>query len=155
MKLYLVQHGDAVKKETDPNRPLSAQGEQDIDRLGAFLKRAGIRVERVMHSGKLRAAQTAERLATAIAPGVTLEITNLVNPDDDPKEFASQQASSDKEMLVVTHMPFVAKLVSHLVDDDADYRIAVNFQPGSAVCLEHGADARWLINWMVRPELLG
>ena len=53
MKLYLVQHGEACAKEIDPERPLTEQGQADIDRLAVFLKAAGIQVERVIHSGKL------------------------------------------------------------------------------------------------------
>jgi phosphohistidine phosphatase len=32
MKLYLMQHGQAMAKEQDPERPLTQQGRQDVDR---------------------------------------------------------------------------------------------------------------------------
>ena len=67
MKLYLAQHGEACAKDIDPERPLTDQGRDDIERLAAFLARAGIQVERVIDSGKLRAAQTADLLAAAVA----------------------------------------------------------------------------------------
>ena len=67
MKLYLAQHGEACPKDIDPDRPLTDQGREDIERLAAFLARAGIEVERVIDSGKLRAAQTADLLAAAVA----------------------------------------------------------------------------------------
>ena len=60
MKLYLVQHGEACAEDVDPERPLTAQGRADVERLAAFLQQAGIQVGRVIHSGKLRAEQTAE-----------------------------------------------------------------------------------------------
>ena len=41
MRVYLVQHGDAVPKEVDPDRPLSDTGRQDIERLAKFLNRIG------------------------------------------------------------------------------------------------------------------
>ena len=63
MKLYLVQHGEAHAKNVDPERPLTERGHGDVARLAAFLSRAGVRVERVIHSGKLRAEQTAGVLA--------------------------------------------------------------------------------------------
>ena len=87
MKLYLVQHGEACAKEVNPERPLTEQGKEDVDRLGPFLKQAGIQVDRVIHSEKLRAIQTAERLANAIAPGVELETSGISNPNDNPKHF--------------------------------------------------------------------
>jgi phosphohistidine phosphatase len=153
MKLYLVQHGEACAKEDDPDRPLTDQGKADIDRLAAFLKQAGIRVERVIHSGKLRAAQTAERLANAIAPGVELESSGIINPNDNPKAFDWQSDSWDRDTLVVGHLPFMAKLVSHLVIDDENRSITA-YRPGSVVCLEREDGTHWQLDWMVRPELL-
>jgi phosphohistidine phosphatase len=153
MKLYLVQHGEACAKDADPERPLTDQGKADIDRLAAFLGQAGVRVQRVIHSGKLRAAQTAERLANAVAPGAELESSGIINPNDSPKAFDWQSGSWDRDTLVVGHLPFMAKLVSHLVIED-ESRIITAWQPGSIVCLERYNSAHWQIGWMIRPELL-
>ena len=152
MKLYLVQHGEACAKQVDPERPLTEQGNSDIDRIAAFLRQAGIRVERVIHSEKLRAVQTAEYLAQAIAPGVVPESSGIVNPNDDPRAFDWQSGSWDRDTLVVGHLPFMAKLVSHLVVEDEDKPLTA-WQPGSIVCLERADHTRWQINWMLRPEL--
>lgn len=153
MKLYLVQHGEACTKEVDPDRPLTDQGKEDVDRLAAFLKQAGIQVDRVIHSEKLRAIQTAECLANAIAPGVELETSGIINPNDNPQAFDWQSDSWDKDTLVVGHLPFLAKLVSHLVIEDEN-KLITDWQTGSAVCLGHNSNAQWQINWMIRPELL-
>ena len=152
MKLYLVQHGEARAKDVDPERPLTDQGEHDIDRLAAFLKQAGVRVERVIHSGKRRAAQTAERLAVAIAPDVELESSGIINPHDNPKAFDWQSDGWDRDTLVVGHLPFLAKLVSHLVIEDEN-RLITCYEPGSIVCLGRHDDAHWRIDWMLRPDL--
>lgn len=154
MKIYLVQHGEACAKEVDPDRPLTDQGKADIERLAAFLKRAGIQVERVIHSGKLRAAQTAERLAHAIAAGVELESCTLINPNDNPKTFDWQSDSRGRDTLVVGHLPFMARLVSHLLIEDEN-RLITAWQPGSIVCPQREDAGSWRINWMIRPELLG
>ena len=153
MKLYLVQHGEAYAKDVDPERPLTDRGVQDVERLAAFLARAGVRVERVIHSGKRRAAQTAERLSRAIAPGVEPEASGLIDPNDNPKAFDWQSESWGQDCLVVGHLPFMARLVSHLLIDDEN-RPTVAFEPGSVVCLERGDAARWPVCWVIRPELL-
>jgi phosphohistidine phosphatase len=153
MKLYLVQHGAAVAKENDPQRPLTPEGRADVERLAAFLKHAGVRVNRVIHSGKLRAEQTAECLADAIAAGIELEASGLINPNDDPRAFDWQSDSWDRDTLIVGHLPFLAKLVAHLVVGD-EPRLLVGFQPGTVVCMEHVDGTRWVIDWMIRPELL-
>ena len=154
MKLYLVQHGEACTKEVNPDRPLTDQGKDDIDRLANLLEQAGIQVERVIHSGKRRAEQTAQRLAKAIAPGVELETSGLINPNDNPKAFDWQSESWDRDTLIVGHLPFMAKLVSHLLIEDEN-RLITAYQPGTIICLEHINEAEWQINWMIRPELLG
>jgi phosphohistidine phosphatase len=153
MKLYLLQHGEACAKEIDPDRPLTDQGKADVEQVAAFLKRATIQVERVIHSGKLRAAQTAERLANAIAPGVELESSGIINPNDNPKAFDWQSDSWDRDTLVVGHLPFMAKLVSHLLIEDEN-KLITAWQPGSIVCLQRENGTHWRLNWMIRPELL-
>lgn len=154
MKLYLVQHGEAAAREIDPARPLTEQGRADVEQMAAFLKTAGVRAERVIHSGKLRAQQTAELLAKAIAPAVQVEISDIINPNDNPAAFDWQSNSWNKDTLIVGHLPFMSKLVSHLVTGNPEQPVTA-YQPGSVVCLEHGGEKQWQINWMLRPELLG
>lgn len=154
MKLYLVQHGEACSKEVDPRRPLSEQGRADIERLAAFLGKAGVRVERVMHSGKLRAVQTAQILSQTIAPGVEAEESGLLNPNDDPRAFDWQSDAWDRDTLIAGHLPFMAKLVSHLLIEREE-PVLVAYRPGTVVCLEREGAGLWEIDWMIRPELLG
>lgn len=153
MKLYLVPHGEACAKDVDPERTLTDQGREDVERLTEFLGLAGIQVDRVIRSGKLRAAQTADCLAKAVAPVVELETNGRIHPKDDPKEIDWEKETGGKDALVVGHMPFMARLVSHLLFEDLD-RVVTAFRPGSVVCLESDRDGRWQINCMVRPELL-
>jgi phosphohistidine phosphatase len=153
MRLYLVQHGEAVAREVDPDRPLSDRGRADVERLAAFLQQSGIRVARVLHSGKRRAAQTAERLAAALAPGVAPEPRGGIDPDDDPRAFDWQRACGDQDTLVVGHLPHMARLVALLVTGQDAAAVAA-YRPGSVVCLERNDSGRWQIEWMLRPELL-
>jgi phosphohistidine phosphatase len=153
MRLYLVQHGEAVDKRVDPERPLSDRGVADVEGLAAFLARSGVRAERVMHSGKRRAEQTAQRLAAAVAPGVEAEENGLLGPDDNPAAFDWQSESWEGDALVVGHLPFMGRLVAHLVLEDERRPVAA-FTPGTAVCLERGEDGHWQVLWMIRPELL-
>lgn len=150
MKLYLVQHAEACAKEVNPERPLTDRGRAEVERIAQFLKQAAIQPDRVIHSGKLRAVQTAEIIGNKLAPDLMLETSDAINPNDDPAAFDWQ--SDRVDTLVVGHLPFMAKLVSHLLLDDAE-RIIVAYQPGSIICLEY-ADNSWQLNWMLRPELL-
>ena len=152
MSLYLVQHGEACTKDVDPERPLSDQGKADVDRVAAFMLQAGCRVQRVIHSDKLRARQTAERLARTMAADVALETSEYMSPNDEPAAFDWSGETLDRDTLMVGHLPFMAKLVSELVLADED-RSLVSFQPGTILCLD-ADQGQWRISWMIRPELL-
>ncbi|KHF25847.1 phosphohistidine phosphatase SixA [Solemya velum gill symbiont] len=152
MKLYLAQHGDAVGKMIDPERPLSGKGKEDVSKMADFLTKAGVRVDRVIHSGKLRAQQTASILARSIAPGVPVETSGFINPNDDPASFHWERGGPKQDILVVGHLPFMEKLVAHLVTGDME-RDITDYDPGSVVCLEYSHDS-WQIIWMLNPGLL-
>jgi len=153
MKLYLIQHGEACSKEENPERPLTEQGKADINRLAVFLRKGNIRVGRVMHSGKLRAAQTVERLLNSVAPGIDVEVSDKINPNSDVGIFAELSFIWSEDTLIVGHLPFLAKLVSQLTLRNSD-NLFSNFAPGSAICLERTENNQWVVNWMVRPEVL-
>jgi len=153
MRLYLVQHGEAVAKEIDLERPLTEQGRLDVQRLATFLAASGAYARRVFHSGKLRAAQTAELLAAELAPEANIEPMPGLNPLDPVAPFAQQLADWTQDTLVVGHLPFMAALVAHLIADLEGAEL-VAFTPGTAVCLERTQANAWGITWMIRPELL-
>jgi phosphohistidine phosphatase len=153
MKLYLVQHGAALAKEVDPARPLSESGRQDVQAMAEFLKGAGIRVERVWHSGKLRAEQTAHLLVKAVLPRGRMEKVGGIGPNDDVAGFVSDADVWEQDILVVGHQPFLSRLVARLVAGDPEHEL-VQFLPGSVVCLERCEIDRWMLLWMLRPELL-
>jgi phosphohistidine phosphatase len=154
MKLYLVQHGQAVPKQEDPERPLSEQGEGDVRRVATRLGEAGVRVVRVWHSGKLRAAETAAILAGKICSGKQVEMITGIKPNDPVDEFASDADVWDEDTLVVGHLPFMSRLVALLVAGDSEHEL-VHYSPGSIVCLERDNTDRWVISWMLSPGLLG
>ncbi|MCU7939961.1 MAG: phosphohistidine phosphatase SixA [gamma proteobacterium symbiont of Bathyaustriella thionipta] len=135
------------------SRPDLIKGVSDIEHIGNFLKQADISVNRIIHSGKLRAKQTAEGLACQLESNIELETIELINPNDSPEIFARQIGNWQEDMLVVGHLPLLARLVAFLINGDEEASI-VSFQPGSVVCLERSLEQQWVINWMIRPGLL-
>ncbi len=66
MALYLVQHGKSLSKEEDPEQGLSAEGSADVTRIAEVAKGYHVRPNRILHSGKKRARQTAEIFAKSL-----------------------------------------------------------------------------------------
>ncbi len=151
MRLYLVQHGEAVTKDVDPDRPLSEDGKRDVQLLGAWLAQRGMRLSRVVHSGKTRARQTAAGLAAAVAPDLAVETLAGLAPKDPVEPLLTTiDGWTEDDALVVGHQPFMGKLLSALLN--CGERSLVAFRPGTLVCLESASSGEWLLVSIMRPE---
>ncbi len=153
MKLLLARHGQAYSQAEDPECGLSAQGAAEVTAVAALLRRAGVSCRRVLHSNKKRAAQTAELLIRGLELEVAGEEHDLLHANDDPQAFAWQSDAWDQDTLVVGHLPFMGRLVSHLLTGNERVNL-VEFSPGSVACLEKRAAGGWHLVWMVGPDLL-
>ncbi|KTC80279.1 phosphohistidine phosphatase SixA [Legionella cherrii] len=152
MKIYLIQHGESLGKEIDPQQSLSKQGIADIEHLGHFLSHKKIKIARIIHSGKRRAEQTASILASNLPFSGEIEFHQGLEPLDDVNPVSSEINQQHHNIMLVGHMPFMGKLVGKLVVHDED-RALVAFVPGTITCLERTDEGKWIINWIKRPDI--
>lgn len=150
MRLYLVQHGDAVSKGEDPKRRLSKRGEDDIKRLAAWLVAYDITLSRIWHSGKVRARQTAELLEPVLESGGQTRATDGLGPNDPPEAFLKRLQNIDEDTLIASHLPFVARLLSQLITGSPDQQL-VEFRPGSIAVIERDESGGWHLICFARP----
>ena len=151
MNLYILQHGEAVPKEVDPERPLSEQGVRDIRILAMHMQNMGVQLGNIFHSGKLRAEQSARLIADVLSPEIEPVQTDGLNPNDDPTVILDDFRQMPGNILVVSHMPFVSRLCSVLLtgSDHAEFASL----PGTLFCLEKNDD-KWCLAYMLRPDFL-
>jgi len=154
MEVLLIQHAEATPKDVNPERPLSEKGLKDIRKIAKFLYHSGWQCKKILHSGKLRADQTAGHLLDAGFPNANVEATGGLSPNDPVAPVAGRLNSMTENTTLVGHLPFMEKLVSFLLIGRDD-RTAVQFSQGGGVCLTRQEDGSWSICWMVIPELLG
>jgi phosphohistidine phosphatase len=160
MHVYVVQHGQALPKEEDPERPLSDAGRAEVERVAKHLAgRLGqamtIPIAEVHHSGKLRAQQTAEILAQRIAQNATLRAIEGLSPNDDPRIIADRLEARRAEgtaLMLVGHLPHLQRLAGLLIAGSADAR-PIRFRNAGVVRLSW--DGRWSADWVLWPELIG
>lgn len=148
MKLYLVQHADAVGKDENPERPLSEKGLKDAIKMAAFLHDANVLVDEVAHSGKLRAEETANVLCKTVWLGQTAVKMDGLKPADPVDHLLNTALTSGGDLMVVGHMPFMGKMATKCLDG-----ATVSFEPGAVLCLERSEDG-WVLDWMIRPSML-
>jgi phosphohistidine phosphatase len=152
MDLYLVRHGVARSKEEDPDRPLTSDGRTDVDRIAQHAALMNIRPERIWHSGKLRAAQTAEIMTRVLGPRQGMGVMEGLAPGDDPSRAGMAVAAIGVSAMLVGHLPHLSRLASLMLTGDPDTAI-VTFQNACLVCLTL-TDKGWRLQWSLNPKML-
>ncbi len=142
MRLYVVQHGDALTKDVDPERRLSDQGRADITRLAAWLVTNDVVVSRIRHSGKTRARQTAELLGSVLENGGEISSADGLGPNDPPEVFLKRLQNVNEDTLIASHLPFVARVLSQAITGTPDQQL-VEFRPGSIAVVERDRSGAW------------
>ena len=154
MRVYLVQHGQAMTEEQNPDRPLSDKGRTDVERVASFLRRSCPPIPRIIHSPKARARDTALVLARVLGSGEMVEeAAEGLAPKDSTESLAQSISQAEGDLMAVGHQPFMGRMVTRLTSG-AEGAGFTGFEPGTVVCLEK-VDGLWNMVWMVRPDLLG
>ena len=152
MYVYLIQHAKAKTKDEDPERGLTDEGIAEAQKCFAFFSTQNPKVEFIWHSGKRRAAQTAELLSDMLGFKSAVSEHASLSPNDDVREIAGVLQGSPGETVIVGHMPHLARLASFLLSGD-ERREVIRFRNSGVVCLEND-ESGWRLCWMVTPELL-
>jgi phosphohistidine phosphatase len=153
LKLYCVRHGEALSAVDDASRPLSPTGIHDVNRLAQYLASCGVEIPTIMHSPKERAKQTATIIGSVMKTANVVEADHGLDELDPLDQILEQIPLLHEDTMLVGHLPFMSQLVSALVTDNPDLPL-VRFGPASIVCLEQHEAQRWIINWLVSPQLL-
>jgi len=152
MRVYLVQHAEAVPADLDPEQPLTPAGRETARRVARWLAATGrARPSEILHSTKLRAKQTAEIFARALATPPLREAPGL-GPGDDVEPATTAVQSAPGDLMLVGHLPHLNRLASLLVSSNPAADV-VRFRNAGVICLEKQGN-QWAILWAVVPELV-
>ena len=152
MKIYLVQHGEAKPEMEDTERPLTEKGQETVESVAKFVASAGVDVAEIIHSGRLRAKQTAELFARYLAPTQGVREEKGLGPLDDPNQSMQLIQQAKGPLMIVGHLPYSSRLVSSMILDSIEIE-TIRFKMGGVVCLGE-SDNKWLIDWAFVPELI-
>ena len=153
MQLYLVQHGAAKSGTEDPQRSLTQEGTKTVEDMAQYLSQAMLHVDRIEHSDKQRARQTAEIMAAHLQPADGTRRVAGLAPSDDVGPMRERLQHESKSLMIVGHLPYLSRLVSALFGVQED-RTLVAFQMGGVVHLERDDNGEWRVRWILAPELL-
>ncbi len=126
MRLYLMQHGEAMWEEHDPARPLTEKGWADT--------------RKVVQPWR-------EQL-----PAVTITEADGLDPTASPEVWWERLGRETEDVLLVGHLPHLARLAALLLCG-SDNKEVIMFQNGGIVCL-HRSDGDWSVRWVLTPEVV-
>ncbi len=151
MQLFLVQHGKNLSKDIDPEKGLSGEGKQEVEKVAASALKHKVSVRAIRHSGKKRALETAEIFARSLNPKDGVQKMEGLGPLDDVTKLDLQE---EDNLMLVGHLPFMENLTSYLITRSPDREPVIKFQNGGIVCLERNPKADpWFIKWVLFPHI--
>jgi len=153
MQLYLVRHGEAKSKSEDPRRGLTDEGMRAVRRVAGFVSLLGIQAEVIWHSTKSRAEQTARIFASAVEDSQGLVERKDLGPNDPVGGIKEELEQGNRDVMIVGHLPFLAKLAGALVTGDENQDV-IELEVGGIACLNRREDGIWRVRWLAMPELL-
>ncbi len=148
-KLYFAQHGIAVDKAEDPERPLSTKGKSQTLSVAQQLASSGTNISQIFHSGKRRAEQTAEIFASTLNVA-SVSTIDFLSPNDDITLLLPYLTIDNA--LYIGHLPHLEKLVSCLVTGKTEPAI-LTFQNSAMVSLKNNNN-NYSVLWYLTPGLL-
>jgi len=152
MALYVVQHGKNLTKTEDPEKGLSVDGKLDTERIAGVANGYRVKVSRIVHSGKKRARETAEIMASVLSPTNGLETLKGMNPLDDVSTFADS-LELDMNVMLVGHLPFLERLIGLLVCGDPDQTV-FKLQNSGILCIDRVPEVKNpVIRWALMPSI--
>jgi phosphohistidine phosphatase len=157
VELYLMQHGEAKSRDEDPERPLADAGRATVERVAARAAAVGLQLDRVYHSGILRARQTAELLAGHLGAEGRVEGRSGLEPLDPVEPVArwllEAASGGDRAIALVGHLPFLDRLASRLVAGDEAAQVIAFRMGGLVKLLPKQEQPGFAVAWALAPEL--
>lgn len=154
MDVYLVQHGAATSEAEDPQRPLTAAGRAAVEDVAARLAAGGERAGVCVHSGKLRAEQTAIILGAALGAEVVARAG--LDPSDRVTATANWlkgegQRNPAGAIALVGHLPLLERLASLLIAGDEGAQVVRFHNAGVVKLVPKPAGAGFSVDSILLP----
>ena len=150
--IYVIHHGEAADPSVDAQRALTVSGRAAVERLAREAAGRGVAPVEIWHSGKLRARQTGEAFRLACNPLAAFTMVRGLQPADPSDILADRLAGETRDLLLVGHMPHIARLLRRLLGRVGE---DMEFPPDGMVALEPdlgGDPLRWREAWRLGPD---
>ncbi|MBZ0166290.1 MAG: hypothetical protein K8I00_05735, partial [Candidatus Omnitrophica bacterium] len=126
---------------------------EETQKVVEALKKMGAPIDRIIHSGKKRAEQTALIMQKNLAPDCPVEVRNDIAPNDPVEPIFKAIHTFKRDVMIVGHLPLLPKLVSRLVAK-SEHPVIIHFKESTVAVLEKCPDGSWRLEALLSPETL-
>ena len=147
MQIYLMRHGKALYGKED--KDLTTDGIKETKATAILLKEKSVTIDKIIHSGKARARETAEIVSDTLDEKIPVTYAENLNPNDEVKKTAELLDKSEN-LMIVSHIPFLPDLISYLVTGSPENSITA-FGNSEIICMEF-KDKKWDIKWKINSN---
>ncbi|MBL6990581.1 MAG: phosphohistidine phosphatase SixA [Bacteriovoracaceae bacterium] len=149
MLLYLVRHGEAGSAFDDFQRRLTDHGKMQVMSVCEKLKNSNLKIDNIFHSGLVRAQQTSEIISQNLFNSeITPERAPNLSPEDDVTIWGKKVGETNKNIMLVGHMPFMGNLAEYLLNFSEE----VVFKTANVACLKRSdLISSWKLLWKFTP----
>lgn len=159
LQLYLIRHGLAAERGADypddSKRPLTAEGIAKLKKEVKALARLDVDFDLIISSPLVRAKQTAEVFAQAMASHPTLTLSDALAPAGTPAAVFQELAKHMRKarIALVGHEPNIGELTARLIGT----RTAIEFKKGAICRIDFEVfppKGTGLLRWFIPPRML-
>ncbi|MCS6910590.1 MAG: phosphohistidine phosphatase SixA [Anaerolineales bacterium] len=153
MHLYFVRHGLANWPSwpgNDAERPLTSDGLRRMEAAARGLAKRDLKLDLILHSPYLRAAQTADIIAQQLALTGAMRGHHLLQPGFNLKalKHVLKEHGKVKGLMLVGHAPDMSEVVTELAGE------SVRFKEGTVACVKLKDSGKAKLLWLATAEEL-
>jgi len=149
-KIYIMRHGDYDSASL--RKSLTSKGSIEVHKMAQYLKdQCRVRVKSIWHSPKERAVDTAQIVGQVLDCRNLLEREDL-SPNAFPDQLARELQECDRDIVIVSHLPFIPHLLSTIFSQDGQELPSV-FSTASVTVIRK-TNGRWSLLNFISPEMI-
>jgi phosphohistidine phosphatase len=131
MNIFILRHGIALERDDwkgkdDSLRPLTREGEKQLQKISRALKKMKLEFDLILSSPYARAKTTAEIVADKLKLKKRLKLSEALIAEGEPEQVVNEITAlkpPPEYLLLVGHEPYLSQLISQLISGDAGMNI--------------------------------